>query len=267
MADPSIWLVPDVDRYLLIISLVLCSMLGFYAFSKKVLDAKASLLASVVGLILILYTDLFWFFLLLFFLIVSYLVTVWKYNYKRQRGISEGRGGERGIRNVLANGSIPLIIGILNEPLDAISNGLAGFMFIAAIAIATADTFGSEIGIMANEPRMIISPSTKVQPGKDGGVSLLGNVAALVGALAVSVVGIIFISDLLIPWGPHGLEAGIIPVLFMTTIGWIGCQLDSVLGATLQERGLLTNNTVNFVTIGIGAMASIPVYLLLTYLT
>ncbi len=266
MSDVALWLVPDVDRVILLISFTLCAMLGFYAYSKKVLDSRASILASLIGLIIILYTDLFWFFLLLFFLIVSYIVTVWRYNYKRERGISEGKGGERGVKNVLANGIVPLIIALLAEPLDSVADGLSGFMFISAIAIATADTFGSEIGILSDVPRMITSPRTKVKPGVDGGVSFLGNTAAFIGALIISLFGILFVSDLIITWFPHTLSAGIIPVILVTGIGWLGCQLDSLLGATLQKKGLLTNNTVNFVTIGLGALCSIPIFLLMVQL-
>lgn len=263
MVDFAFFLVPDLDRVILFISIALCGMLGFYAYSKKVLDVRASILASLIGFIIILYSDLFWFFLLLFFLIVSYLVTVWKYSYKRQRGISEGKGGERGVKNVLANGLIPLLIVIFSEPIDSITDGLAGFMFISAIAIATADTFGSEIGILADGPRMITSPRTKVQPGIDGGVSLLGNTAAFFGALIISLVGLVFVSDLIVVWDPHTMQAGILPLVMITVIGWLGCQLDSLLGATLQKKGFLTNNTVNFVTIGIGAILSIPLYFLI----
>jgi uncharacterized protein (TIGR00297 family) len=266
MADPASWLLPDADRVLLVISILLCGMLGFYAFSKRVLDGRASFLASAIGLILIWFADMFWFFLLLVFLIVSYFVTIWRYDQKKDRGTSQGRKGERGVKNVLANGSVPLIIAIFNQPIDSLSEGLSGFMFVTAIAIATADTFGSEIGIMADEPRMITHPSKKVKPGKDGGVSSLGNVAALIGSLFISIIGVVLVSDLLVVWGPHGMQAGIIPLFFITVIGWIGCQIDSVLGATLQQKGLLTNNTVNFVTIGLGSLISIPIYMFLVTL-
>lgn len=266
MADPANWLIPEPGTELLLLSIALCSLLGFLAYSKKVLDSRASILASIVGFVLIMYSDMFWFFILLIFLVLSYLVTVWKFGYKRSRGASEGRGGERGVKNVLANGSIPTIVAIMNEPIDSISDGLSGFLFLAAICIATADTFGSEIGIIANEPRMITSPKKKVEPGVDGGVSLLGNMAAAVGSLIIAVFGFIFVSDFLIDWGPHGMNASLIVIAILTLVGFIGCQVDSVLGATLQKTGILTNNTVNFATIALGVIISIPVYLLISLL-
>lgn len=266
MPHQVLWLIPEFDKVTIVIALALCGLLGFFFYSKKVLDTKASILAAVMGFLLIIYSDIFWFFVLLFFLIISYMVTVWKYNFKRERGLSEGNGGERGIKNVVANGAIPMMIAIFNQPLDAISDGLSGFMFIAAIAIATSDTFASEIGIMANEPRLITSPGTKVRPGIDGGVSLLGNSAALFGSVIIAVVGMIFISNLIIDSGPHGLEMSWIPAVILVAIGWLGCQLDSLLGATLQKKGLLTNNTVNFSTILIGVLIAVPFYLVISSL-
>jgi len=40
----------------------------------------------------------------------------------------------------------------------------------------------------------------------------------------------------------------------VTAVGWIGCQVDSVLGATLENRGLIGKGQVNAISIGIGAL-------------
>ena len=72
-------------------------------------------------------------------------------------------------------------------------------------------------------------------------------------SLLIAILGMIFISDLIVDSGPHALEWGIIPGIIVMVIGWLGCQLDSLFGATLQKKGFLTNNTVNFSTIMIGS--------------
>ena len=38
-------------------------------------------------------------------------------------------------------------------------------------------------------------------------------------------------------------------------IGWLGCQVDSVLGAVLENRGLMTKGTVNAAAIAFGIIA------------
>jgi uncharacterized protein (TIGR00297 family) len=188
---------------------------------------------------------------------------MWKYSLKNKNGQSEGIVGERGIKNVIANGVVPLAIVVLSGPIEMVSEGLAGFLFMVAIAIATSDTFASEIGVIAKKPRMITDPRRIVEPGVDGGVSLLGNIAAFVGALMIGIFGFFLITDKLTPIGPHTLEAGALVVVMTVMIGWLGCQFDSYLGATLQKKGLVSNNMVNFITISVGVIVSIPVFFLL----
>ena len=38
-------------------------------------------------------------------------------------------------------------------------------------------------------------------------------------------------------------------------IGWLGCQVDSVLGAVLENRGLMTKGTVNAAAITFGIVS------------
>ncbi len=40
----------------------------------------------------------------------------------------------------------------------------------------------------------------------------------------------------------------------MTIIGWIGCQIDSLLGATLENRGLIGKGQVNALSIACGSL-------------
>ena len=41
----------------------------------------------------------------------------------------------------------------------------------------------------------------------------------------------------------------------VTVIGWLGCQVDSILGAVLENRGLMTKGTVNAAAITFGIIA------------
>ncbi|MFQ6061872.1 MAG: DUF92 domain-containing protein [Methanosarcinales archaeon] len=45
--------------------------------------------------------------------------------------------------------------------------------------------------------------------------------------------------------------------------GFIGTNIDSLLGATLQQKGLLSNNGVNLVATLAGAIVSVGIYLAL----
>jgi len=264
MPDILSMVVPELDRIIILISLALCVILGIFTYLRRVLDIKGSVMAVILGVLLVIWSDFFWFLLMLTFLFATYWVTMWKYAKKAELGLGEGIRGERGVKNVLANGLIPFIIAVLSNPLNELSPGLPGFLFIIAISVATADTFASEIGVLSGKARLITHPSEIVRPGVNGGVSTLGNIAAFIGALIISLAGFVLLTDLAIDTRVHSLPATILALIFPVVLGWIGCQIDSVIGATLQNKGHLSNNMVNFITILSVVLLTTPFYIFLS---
>jgi len=109
------------------------------------------------------------------------------------------------------------------------------------VAVA-ADTFSSELGILSkSKPRLITAPWRVVPPGTNGGVTVTGIQAGLLGAFILSIT-----ATLLVPFcGPSSSTFGNSNVawdtrsklnfaLAMTVVGLCGSLLDSVLGALLQ---------------------------------
>jgi uncharacterized protein (TIGR00297 family) len=107
---------------------------------------------------------------------------------------------------------------------------------VAALAEAAADTASSEIGqVLGGRPRMITSFKA-VDPGRDGAISLAGSMAGVVAAAIVAYAGM---------WALGGGWR-----LFAVSCAgaFFGLFFDSLLGATLEERGLLNNDAVNFLS-------------------
>jgi uncharacterized protein (TIGR00297 family) len=245
--------------------LALCTLLGWLAYRKKVLDKLGSTLAFMVGAIIGIFGGVLWLALLIFFLMTSYTATKYKYTLKRERGVQEGKTGERHFSNVLANGFAPTFIALISfEGFNIIEEKwMAEVAFVAAISVAASDTLASELGVFSDRTHLITNFKKRVKPGTHGGISLLGQEWALIAAAYTAIFGWIVLffiphvflngnGTLLIydtnPAYPLGL------VLIPLAIGFAGCQFDSVLGATLERKGLISNNTVNLVATSTGGL-------------
>lgn len=198
--------------------------LAVISYKYKFLTHTGLIAAFIVGLTLTIFGNIRWFFLLLFFFLCCSIITKVRKDYKRNIGITDPEGA-RDWRNVLANGGIPMVYAILESITkgDVITAG-----FIGAIAIATADTTATEIGVLSKSPpRLITNLAKKVPPGYSGGISLLGTIASFFGGLIISIISLIF--NLI-----HAQPLQII-VLF-STIGLLGSLLDSFLGAKFEAK-------------------------------
>jgi uncharacterized protein (TIGR00297 family) len=192
----------------------------------------------------------------------TFAVTRYNYHYKKERGLAEGKTGERGARNVVANGLVPSVIALFATTFGM---GMAGLLFITSLSVAAADSFASEIGVISDRTVLITRPSKRVRPGRQGGISARGQGAALLGAAIPAVLGWFLISDfalsipvagaLLSPYY-HQMPMTPLTLLVPLLVGFLGCQIDSILGATLQARGKITNDEVNYISIYTGVVAA-----------
>jgi uncharacterized protein (TIGR00297 family) len=238
-----------------LISTFLTGVLSALAYRRNVLTWDGSLAAFVVGMVVGIFGDVTWLFLLLFFLLSSFLATRYRFTLKEAMGVQEGVRGERRATNVLANGAALMIVAVASLVLPTrLPKVASGVIFLSALSVAGADTLASEIGVLSRKTYLITNGKL-VPPGTDGGVSLLGTLCALGAALYTSVVGWFVLSYIatnygLIPSMPASPTYLVIPLV----IGFLGCQIDSVIGATLERRGLVNKKTNNLVSTMSGAV-------------
>ena len=229
------------------------------AYKARVLDLVGTILAFLICFISGTMGHWSWLLILLIFVGGSFLATRFGFHYKLLLGVEESEDGMRGGANVLSNGTIPALVA-MTYGVGWLDDEQALVAFTTALAVAAADTLASEIGVLAPAPVLIINPSTRVAPGTDGGISAIGLLAAALSALSMSMISLaVFV---IVGW-PDGFEwkqAGnfdFILLLLPAGLGFVGCQLDSILGATAEKRGWLGNAGVNFVAIGVSALISL----------
>lgn len=227
---------PELGRILLICIFAL--VLGIGAYWAKAADSDAVLSETIVCLLVILFAGLPWFLLLLTFYLMGGGFTRYGYAYKHKLGIAQSKGGRRGYKNVYSNSLVPLAMAVCY---GIYGNDLFIYAFIGSVATANGDTLASEIGETSKSlPRMITTLKV-TEPGIDGGVTPLGEAASLAGA---AIIGLLATGTGMT--GPLGIVAGIIG-------GFLGTNFDSLLGATMQSRGILSNNGVNLLATLFGA--------------
>jgi len=232
-------------------------VLAFLAYRYKIADVSALFSAAVLGVLIILFTNLWWYILLVAFFIFGGGCTKYKFKQKKAAGLAESKTGIRSYENVFSNSIWALIIavlyGILYQHPDF--GWLAAplvFAYVGAVATATGDTMASEIGVTAKGPTYMITNFRKARPGEDGGVSLLGEFAALVGSVVIG----------LMAFGFGIIDSLGLSLLVAVAGGFLGTNIDSILGAVLQKRGYLTNSGVNIVSTLLGAIISFALYFL-----
>jgi uncharacterized protein (TIGR00297 family) len=223
------------------VGVVATGCLAGAAVGARALTPAAGGLAAVFGSVIVVLGGFAFLALLVLFVAASSLATRYAFEEKVRRHVQEGTAGERGISNVLAHIVLPTALVLLGAGVPALLPPSAlAFLYAAAISFGMADTFASEFGVLTGRARSILT-GRPVEAGTNGGISLLGELWAFVGAAATAGVG-------------YALFAGFgvaepAAALFLVGIigaGFAACQIDSLLGELLENRGHLSKGSTNF---------------------
>jgi uncharacterized protein (TIGR00297 family) len=185
------------------------------------------------------------------FLVMTTLATRFGRSHKERLGIAEERHG-RVAAQVCANMGFAALIATPaariwladSLPFHGIAGSAAFVMAVAALAEAAADTLSSEIGQVAGGMPVMLTSFRRVPSGTDGAVSIVGTLAGILAAGAVAVTG---------AWA---MQLSLLDMFLAWAGGVFGLFFDSLLGATVERKGLLNNDAVNFLsTASAGAFA------------
>ncbi|HEV2419012.1 MAG TPA: DUF92 domain-containing protein [Terriglobia bacterium] len=182
------------------------------------------------------------FLILLSFFVLGAAATRLGYARKLERGIAERRRGARTWREAAGN----ILPAAFFSVLVITTPYQWAFLMalVASLAEAAGDTVASETGKWLSARAYLITTLEPVKAGEDGGISVAGTVAGFVASLLVVLLG----CALGLCWGWNAV--------IVLAAAFVGNLADSLIGATLERRGLVTNSIVNFIGTSLaGALA------------
>ncbi|MBT8507852.1 hypothetical protein AZH53_05425 [Methanomicrobiaceae archaeon CYW5] len=236
-----------VDFTLLATAVVIAFAFGYFSYRMKAADLPGIFAAILLGILLIVFADVTWFLVMLAFFIMGSAMTRYRYDAKTKMGVAEGHGGVRGYFNVFANGlagvAAAVLFGITGDP------AYTAF-YLGSVGCATADTLASEVGVTGGTPRLITT-LRQVPCGTNGGVTLKGEVAGTAGAFILGVIAYL-------------LGVADVTLLVITTLGgFVGTNIDSLIGALWENKGIFGNAGTNFLATLLAGLFAMGVYILL----
>ncbi|MGH2568215.1 MAG: DUF92 domain-containing protein, partial [Bacteroidota bacterium] len=154
-----------------------------------------------------------------FFLLSSLLSRVGRRKKSALEDMFE-KTGTRDYAQVFANGGVAGILVVLSyffRDIDFYS------LYLGSVAAATADTWATEIGLLARQEPLLITTFKRVSRGVNGGVTLVGLIAGAVGA---AVIGL----------SAQAWTSGADFMMKIVIAGVVGGLVDSLFGATVQAQ-------------------------------
>ncbi len=206
------------ERFALSVFLSLC--VGAGSYYVRFLNFKGSVAAAALALVIFGTGGWRWTTpILTFFVLSSLLSKLGNVKKKKFESMFE-KPDIRDHGQVLANGGVGGFLALAQLSMPSMDFYPA---YLGSVAAVTADTWGTELGLLANGKTISLVSFRAVPKGVNGGVSMAGFIAGIFGACVVAVSSL--------PWYWGTREAAVIVVA-----GAAASLVDSFLGATVQAE-------------------------------
>lgn len=234
-----------ISEHLLLITVIFAGAISS-ALLKK-LTWAASFTGFILALVIFVGAGYTGIIMMATFFIIAVVATNWKATQKLKKGLAENRNGTRDAYQVLANAGAPALAGTLFL-LNIIPKSLVVLIIASCFSSAIADTVSSEMGNIYGKKYYNILTLKKDQRGLNGVVSMEGFLFGLSGSFLIAAIY------------SYSFGWNIFTVIIIIA-GTAGNILDSILGATVERKGFISNNAVNFLnTLFAGVLAALMQY-------
>lgn len=157
------------------------------------------------------------------------------------------------VKNFMYAGGIPFVLSIFVFILDKYNYNSDVILFLNMITFVNLgtlliDTASGELGQSFKTKTYLITSFKEVKSGTDGGISISGTVLGLITC-------IIYVSMIVLL-----CNISVIYAFLVLLFSFIGNLLDSIIGATLQNKNYVNNEQTNFISMFIVTVFSTLVF-------
>lgn len=228
----------------LVIGLLLSAAIGLLAYRRNSLAPSGVAGAVLVGTLIFGFGGWTWGLVLISFFVSSSLLSHYRQADKMALAEKFAKGERRDLGQVLANGGAGALLALaVYFLLDLQGQARAGnplyiyltLAFFGAMAAVNADTWATELGVLARETPRMITTGRPAAPGTSGAITRYGTLAALTGAAFIGVAAFVLIQLASLATTGALLLADLPIVVIAAAAGLVGSLFDSLLGATVQR--------------------------------
>lgn len=209
------------------IGLVLSAAIALIAYRRGSLSGSGVAGAILTGTLHFGFGGLTWGLTLIAFFVSGTLLSRYREREKAPVARQYEKGGRRDLGQTLANGGAGALLAVVFNRHPSVWLFAA---FVGVMATVAADTWATELGVLARRPPRLITTGRVVPAGTSGGVTPLGTGAALAGGLVMG----------LSAWGLAATFGSGVGAWWIALIGLVaglaGSMTDSLLGATVQAQ-------------------------------
>lgn len=246
LVNPELaWEAVSSARSILLLAILANGSVAAAGYALRTVSRSGAFCGFLIGLTIFVFAGWRGWLLLLAAFLAATVASRMGLRRKTLLGIAEAHGGRRGAGNAIANTGVAAAAAATAAFTYAHDAALVAFA--AALTAGASDTIASEIGKAWGRTTWLVAPLRRVPAGTSGALSVEGTAAGLVGALCLAALAI---GLGLVP------RSALIPVVAGATIGSL---IESGLGATLEPRGILNNDALNFINTALAAFAALVI--------
>lgn len=193
----------------------------------KLLDQSGAVAAVLLGSTVVLFSGWIWLLPLAFFLFSSSLIS--RLPFLKGKGKATKAGRPRDWKQVFCNGAVYGILSTVYSLSPVVYQSDMYLLMLVSMAVATSDTWASEIGVGFGGKAIDLVRLKPVDSGISGGISFAGTIGSMLGAIAIAAFSFLLLPGATKPW---------FVFLLIATAGFLGMLADSFLGSIVQGKYL-----------------------------